>query len=96
MIPDSNSYCENIFSTVKKICTDGCHKLGKDVAKGHASTCVYKETTSIRNNLLGILIPKMNIFGKKKLACYEWEPTKPILAQAKSATYKNFQASKKQ
>ena len=26
----------------------------------------------------------------------EWEPTKSILAQAKSATYKNLQAKKKQ
>ena len=54
------------------------------------------ETTSIRNNLLGILIPKINIFGKEKLACYEWEPTKSIYAQAKSATNKNLQDRKKQ
>ena len=52
--------------------------------KGHASTNVYTETISIRNNLLGILIPN------------EWEPTKSILAQVKSATYKNIQARKKQ
>ena len=51
------------------------------------------ETTSIRNNLFGILIPKINLFGKK-LACYEWEPTKSILAPSKSATYKNLQARK--
>ena len=54
------------------------------------------ETTSIRNNLLEIPIPKIKIFGKKKLACYEWEPTKSIIPQAKSATYKILQASKKQ
>ena len=52
------------------------------------------KTTSIKNNLLGILIPKIIIFGKKKLACYEWEPTKSILAQERSATYKNLQARK--
>ena len=33
----------------------------------------------------------LNIFGKK-LACYEWEPLKCILAQAKSTTNKNLQA----
>ena len=52
------------------------------------------KTTSIKNSLLGILIPKIIIFGKKKLACYEWEPTKSILAQERSATYKNLQARK--
>ena len=96
LIPHSNSYCESVFSTIRKICTDGRHNLGKDATQGHASTSVYMETTSIRNNLLGILIPKINIFGKKKLACYEWEPTKSIFAQAKSATYKNLQARKQQ
>ena len=29
---------------------------------------------------------KINILGKKKLACYEWELLKSILAQTKSAT----------
>ena len=52
------------------------------------------KTTSIKNNLLGILMPRIIIFGKKKLACYEWEPTKSILAQEKSATNKNFQVRK--
>ena len=52
---------------------------------------MFTEAISIRNNLLGILIPKINIFGKKKLTCYEWEPTKSIHAQAKFATYKNLQ-----
>ena len=55
------------------------------------------ETKSIRNNLLGILIPKINIFGINiwKLAYYERKPTNSILAQTKSATYKNFQAREK-
>ena len=56
---------------------------------------MFTEAISIRNNLLGILIPKINIFGKKKLACYECEPTKSIHAQAKSATYKNLQTRTK-
>ena len=77
-IPHNNSYCESIFSTIRKICTDASRQ-------GHASSNVYAETRVIRNNLLGILIPKINTFTKK-LACCEWEPTKYILAQAKSAT----------
>ena len=50
----------------------------------------------MRNNLLVILMPKINIFGKKKLACYEWEPTKSVFTQVKSATYRlgNLQARK--
>ena len=34
--------------------------------------------------------------GKKKLACYECEPTKSILAHAESETYKNLHVRKKQ
>ena len=94
LIPHSNSYCESVFSTIRKICTDGRHNLGKNATQGHASTSVYMETTSVRNNLLGILIPKINVFRKNKLACYEWEPTKALLTQAKSATYKNLQTRK--
>ena len=41
-----------------------------------------------------MLIPKINIFGKKKLVDCEWEPTKSTLAQAKSATYEKLQSSK--
>ena len=58
LIPNRNSYC-SIFSTIRKICTDGRHNLGKDATQGHASSNVYTETISIRNNLLGILIPKI-------------------------------------
>ena len=36
------------------------------------------------------------MFVKKKSACYEWESTKSVLAPAKSATYKDLQARKKQ
>ena len=96
LIPQSNLHCESIFSTIRKICTTGRQNVRKDATQGHAFTSVYTETASIRNNLFGILIPKTNIFGRKKLACYEWEPTKSIHAQAKSATYKNLQARKKQ
>ena len=33
-IPCSNAYCESIFSTVKEICTDGRHNLGKHAKEG--------------------------------------------------------------
>ena len=72
---------------IRKIFTDGRHNLEKDATQGHASTSVYTKT--------GILIPKINIFGKKKLAHYEWEPTNYVLARAKSTAYKNLQARKK-
>ena len=49
---------------------------------------VYKKQSSCYS------VPKMNVFGKK-LACHEWEPIKSILAQAKSARYKNLQNRKK-
>ena len=38
LILHSNSYCESIFSTTRKICTDGRHNLVKDAKQGHAST----------------------------------------------------------
>ena len=60
----------SIFSTVRKICTDGRHNLGKDATQGHATISVYTEVTPIGNNFLGILILKINVFGKK-LPCYE-------------------------
>ena len=92
LIPHSNAYCESVFSTIGKICTDGRHNLGKDAKKGHASTSVYKDTTSIRNNLLGILITKINVFGRQKLKCYEWGPPKQVIAHAKSVTYTDLKA----
>ena len=63
----SNSYCESTFRTTEI--------LGKDTTKG-----VYTETLSIRNYILGILIPKVNIFGQ--LVCYEWETRKCKQQQA--------------
>ena len=49
----------SIFSsTVWKICTDCRCNLGKDATQIHTATNVYTETISIKNNLLGILIPK--------------------------------------
>ena len=94
LIPHSNSYCKGIFNTVRKICTDGRYNLrSKDATLGHASINVYTEAISIRNNILGILMPKISIFGKK-LACYKWEPIKCILAQVKSTTYKKLQVRK--
>ena len=95
LIPHSNSYCKSIFITTREICNDGHHNLEKDATEVHGSTIVYTETTSIRNNVLGILIPKKTTFGKKKLGCYEWEPTNSIFVQSKSTTYKKLQARKK-
>ena len=81
-------FCKFKFSTIRNIYTDSRHNLGKDATQGHAFSSLYTETISMRNNLLGILMPKVNIFGKKKLACSEWEPTKSVFAQVKSATYR--------
>ena len=64
--------------------------------QGHGSTSKYAEINFVRNDRFYILIPKINIFGKKKLACYEWKPRKSILTQVKSSTYKNLQARKNQ
>ena len=84
LISHSKSYYGSIFCTIRSALTVAI-TLGKDdTAPGHPSTSVNTKTTST------------NIFGKKKLACYEWDPTKSILAQAKSATYKNLQTNKKQ
>ena len=58
LISHSYSYCESILSGIGKIFTDGRHNLGKDATQGHASISVYTETTFIRNNLLGIMIPR--------------------------------------
>ena len=94
LIPHNNSYCESVFSTIRKICTDYCYNLGKNTQQGHASTSVYKETTSIGNNSLGVLIPKINIFCKKKTGCYHCEPSKSIITHAKSVTYNCLQSRK--
>ena len=95
LIPHSNAYCESIFSTVRKICTDGRHNLGKNAEQGHAATSVYNETTNVRNTLLGILLTKINIFQKKKIVCHEWKPSDKLVKAAKSATYEDLQARKK-
>ena len=90
LIPHSNAYSENIFSTGKKICTDDRHNLGKDPTECHASTSVYQSTTGIRNNLLGLLVTKVNIFLKQGVKCYEWKPSEKVIKSAKSVTYKNL------
>ena len=60
-----------MFSTIKKICTDDRHNLGKDPTEGHAGTSVYQSTTGIRNNLVSLLISEVNIFLKQGVKCYE-------------------------
>ena len=57
LISHSNAQWE-YTQWIRKIFTDGHHNLGKEATQGHASTSVYKETTFIRNNLLGIIIPR--------------------------------------
>ena len=59
LIPHSNSFCESVFNTVKKILTDSKQNLGKDIVGRYAHSSVYERETGIRNNLLGLLI---NIF----------------------------------
>ena len=95
LIPHSNAYCESIFSTVRKICTDGRHNLGKNATEGHAATSVYNETSNVRNTLLGILLTKINIFHKKKIQCFEWDPTERLVQEAKSVTYNALKARRK-
>ena len=71
LIPHSNSFCEGVFSTVKKILTDSRHNLGKDVIRGHAHSSVYEDETDIRNDLVGLLTAKINIFKQQQIACHE-------------------------
>ena len=47
LIPHINSFCECVFTTVKKIPTDSRHNLGKDVVGGHAHSSVYEIETGI-------------------------------------------------
>ena len=47
LIPHSNSFCECVFSTAKKIPTDSRHNLGKDVVGGQAHSSVYESETGI-------------------------------------------------
>ena len=95
LIPHSNSFCKDVFSSVKKILTDARHNLGKDVKKGHAHSRVYESETGIRNNLVGLLVTEINIFQQQKIACYQWEPSKALMKNAKSISYQNLPARKK-
>ena len=86
LIPYSNSFCESVFSTVKNILTNSRHNLGKDVIRGHAHSSVYEDETSIRKNLVGLLIARINIFKQQQVTCYEWQPPKQLLKSVKSVT----------
>ena len=79
-----------IFSTVKKILTNSRHNLGNDVKKGHAHSSVYEDRTGIGNNLVGLLITKINAFKQHNIKCFEWQPSKAMMKDAKSVTYKNL------
>ena len=66
LIPQSNSYCESVFRTVRKICTDGRHNLGKNATQGHTATSVNNDTTEIRNTLTYVLVTKEKISSKEE------------------------------
>ena len=95
LIPHSNSFCEGVFSTVEKILTDSRHNMDKNVIRGHAHSSVNEDETGIKNNLVGLLIAKINISKQQQITCYEWQPSKQLLKSAKSATYKNLTAAAK-
>ena len=57
---------------------------------GNASTSVYQLTTGIRNNLVSLLITKVNIILKQGIKCYEWKPSEKFIKPTKSVTYKNL------
>ena len=63
--------------------------------KGHAHSCLYETETGIRNNLVGLLISKINVFKQQNIKCYQWEPSKTLMKTAKSITYQNLSASVK-
>ena len=71
LIPHSNTFCEDVFSIVKKILTNSRDNLGKDVIRGHAHSSVHEDETGIRNKLVGLLIAKINIFQQQQITCYE-------------------------
>ena len=68
LIPHSNAYCESVFSTVRKICTDGRHNLGKNTTQGHGASSAYNDTAEIRNTLVGVLVTKTSSKEEKLLA----------------------------
>jgi hypothetical protein len=79
-----NSFCETLFSIVKKMITDMRSQLGRG-KEGHASDSVYKDVHGVKNTLCGLLTSKINVF--KGTNCHEWKPTGDLLASCKSATY---------
>ena len=95
LIPHSNAFCKGVLSTVRKILTDSRYNFGKDVKKGHAHSSVYETETGIRNNLVGLLISKINVFKQQNIKCYLWEPSKTLMKTAKSITYQNLSAGVK-
>ena len=67
LTPYNNSFCEIIFSTIKKILTDTRKNLGKDVVE------------CITNNVLAFVIAQLNIFKQQEVVCYQWKPSKKSL-----------------
>ena len=90
LIPQSNSFWEGVFGTVKKILTNSRHNLGKDVIREHAHSSVREDKTGIRNNLVDLLIAKINIFKQQQITCYEWQPSKQLLKLVSAIFYQIF------
>ena len=63
--------------------------------QSHAARSIYNDTTEIRNTLIDVLVTKINVFQRRKIACHEWEPTYKIVQEDKSVTYTALQARQK-
>jgi len=84
LIPHSNSFCESMFSMVKKNVSSSRSSLGKS-REGCGNTSVYAETSGIGNTLCALLATKINVF--KHATCLTWTPSVELLRKAKRATY---------
>ena len=91
----SNAFCEGVFSTVRKILTDSRYNIGTDVKKCQTHSSVYETETGIRNNLVGLLISKINVFKQQNIKYYQWEPSQILMKTAKSITSQNLSVSVK-
>ena len=82
LIPHSKSFCEGVFSTIKKVFNDSRNNMGKDVMRGRAHSSVYEDEADIRNDLVDLLIAKVDISKQQQITCYEYEPSKQFLKSA--------------
>jgi hypothetical protein len=56
----AGSFCETLFSIVKKMTTDMRSQFGRG-KEGHASDSVYKDVHGVKNTLCGLLTSKINV-----------------------------------